>query len=175
LPPFITHGMAIISWLSALPLFANSIFWIFPGWCRFPGLVSHNVLAWIMRFVSTATFPFPFLHVPTFPPFPKIVCFGILQWRRYNANVAGELGGPARQKHLSFLIFFLVWLVYIVYSSLVAYCLMPGFWWEQKGGDAFSATHLIEGQLINSHPINQSVLLLFCCYVFIHYSFSPLL
>jgi hypothetical protein len=26
LPPFITHGMAIISWLSALPLFANSIF-----------------------------------------------------------------------------------------------------------------------------------------------------
>ena len=57
----------------------------------------------------------------------SVICFGILQWRRYNANVAGELGGPARPKLVCFLIFFMVWLFYIVYSSLVAYCLMPGF------------------------------------------------
>lgn len=53
------------------------------------------------------------------------VTIGILQWRRYNPNIAGELGGPRGNKLFSFLIFLSVWLVYIVYSTLVAYCLVP--------------------------------------------------
>ncbi|KAL3115582.1 hypothetical protein niasHT_014259 [Heterodera trifolii] len=59
--------------------------------------------------------------------FGSVVCFGLLQWRRYHPNIGGELGGPSRPKMLSFLVFFLMWLIYIVYSSLVAYCMMPGF------------------------------------------------
>ncbi|CAK5044207.1 unnamed protein product [Meloidogyne enterolobii] len=54
----------------------------------------------------------------------SVVTIGLLQWRRYNPNIAGELGGPRGNKLFSFLIFLSVWLVYIVYSTLVAYCLV---------------------------------------------------
>nr|CAD2163668.1 unnamed protein product [Meloidogyne enterolobii] len=54
----------------------------------------------------------------------SVVTIGLLQWRRYNPNIAGELGGPRGNKLFSFLIFLSVWLVYIVYSTLVAYCLI---------------------------------------------------
>uniref|UniRef100_A0A183BVT1 Sodium/calcium exchanger 3 n=1 Tax=Globodera pallida TaxID=36090 RepID=A0A183BVT1_GLOPA len=57
----------------------------------------------------------------------SVVCFGLLQWRRYHPNIAGELGGPSRAKMFSFVVFLTLWLIYIVYSSLVAYCMMPGF------------------------------------------------
>ncbi|KAH7706160.1 Protein NCX-1 a [Aphelenchoides avenae] len=57
----------------------------------------------------------------------SVICLGILQWRRYNAVVHGELGGPAKPKYISVSIFVGVWVVYIVYSSLVSYCIVPGF------------------------------------------------
>ncbi|KAF7629969.1 hypothetical protein Mgra_00009042 [Meloidogyne graminicola] len=55
------------------------------------------------------------------------VTIGLLQWRRYNSNIAGELGGPRGNKLFSFIIFLTVWFIYIVYSTMVAYCLLPGF------------------------------------------------
>lgn len=57
----------------------------------------------------------------------SIVCFGILQWRRFNPNVRGELGGPLPHKLIAFAVFISVWLIYILYSSLIAYCILPGF------------------------------------------------
>nr|AAT71303.3 sodium-calcium exchanger [Placopecten magellanicus] len=39
----------------------------------------------------------------------------------------GELGGPVRQKYFTSLFLFGLWLIYIVISSLVSYCYIPGF------------------------------------------------
>ncbi|KAI1727170.1 calx-beta domain-containing protein [Ditylenchus destructor] len=57
----------------------------------------------------------------------SVICFGVMQWRRYHPNVAGELGGPAKYKAISIAIFITVWAIYLIYSSLIAYCILPGF------------------------------------------------
>jgi len=73
---------------------------------------------------SVGMFFVNFSFITTNISFNFSVTIGLLQWRRYNPNIAGELGGPRGNKLFSFLIFLSVWLVYIVYSTLVAYCLI---------------------------------------------------
>ncbi|KAE9556747.1 hypothetical protein FO519_000153 [Halicephalobus sp. NKZ332] len=57
----------------------------------------------------------------------SVICFSVLQYRRYNKNIKGELGGPKGPKTIAAGIFVLVWIVYLVFSTLVAYCIIPGF------------------------------------------------
>ncbi|KAI6199249.1 hypothetical protein M3Y96_00606600 [Aphelenchoides besseyi] len=55
------------------------------------------------------------------------IAFAVMQWRRYHPLVRGELGGPTKYKTYAFCIFIGLWLIYVFYSTLVAYCLLPGF------------------------------------------------
>jgi solute carrier family 8 (sodium/calcium exchanger) len=57
----------------------------------------------------------------------SVVCFAVMQWRRYSPAVGGELGGPHKYKLISICIYVSVWLIYVAYSALVAYCVVPGF------------------------------------------------
>ncbi|CAD5223211.1 unnamed protein product [Bursaphelenchus okinawaensis] len=57
----------------------------------------------------------------------SIVCFATLQWRRYHSQVRGELGGPKKYKLIATAIFIGCWLLYLFFSTLVAYCIIPGF------------------------------------------------
>ncbi|EYC30998.1 hypothetical protein Y032_0004g1895 [Ancylostoma ceylanicum] len=57
----------------------------------------------------------------------SIICIAVLQFRRFNKKIAGELGGPVRTKYICSAIFFLVWLAYLTLSTLEAYCVIPGF------------------------------------------------
>jgi hypothetical protein len=49
----------------------------------------------------------------------SLVCFVILIFRRI--VIKGELGGPPTSKYLSALILVLLWLIYVIGSSLKAY------------------------------------------------------
>ncbi|CAJ0579276.1 unnamed protein product, partial [Mesorhabditis spiculigera] len=57
----------------------------------------------------------------------SVVCIAVLQFRRFNKGIQGELGGPPRCKYLAALIFFMLWGFYVLLSSLEAYCIIPGF------------------------------------------------
>ncbi|KAK6050000.1 Sodium/calcium exchanger protein [Cooperia oncophora] len=57
----------------------------------------------------------------------SFVCIAVLQYRRFNKSISGELGGPVRMKYLSSVIFILVWFAYLTLSTLEAYCIIPGF------------------------------------------------
>lgn len=52
---------------------------------------------------------------------------GVLMLRR-RPSVGGELGGPRIPKVLTSLLFFGLWFLYILFSSLEAYCHIQGFW-----------------------------------------------
>ncbi|XP_072407768.1 sodium/calcium exchanger 1-like isoform X4 [Chiloscyllium punctatum] len=52
--------------------------------------------------------------------------FGVLLYRR-KPEIGGELGGPRTAKILTSVIFTLLWLMYILFSSLEAYCYIKGF------------------------------------------------
>lgn len=52
------------------------------------------------------------------------VCFIILGLRR--ATLGGELGGPSGVKYLSSFILFLLWVIYVFFSSLRAYGVIEG-------------------------------------------------
>ncbi|KAM7008787.1 sodium/calcium exchanger 1a isoform 2-T2 [Tautogolabrus adspersus] len=54
------------------------------------------------------------------------ICIGVLLYRR-RPEIGGELGGPRIPKTLTTCLFFSLWLMYIVFSSLEAYCHIPGF------------------------------------------------
>ncbi|XP_061088977.1 sodium/calcium exchanger 1-like isoform X11 [Conger conger] len=54
------------------------------------------------------------------------VCVGVLMYRR-RPEIGGELGGPRTPKLLTTALFFSLWLMYIVFSSLEAYCHIKGF------------------------------------------------
>ncbi|XP_067115265.1 sodium/calcium exchanger 1a isoform X1 [Osmerus mordax] len=54
------------------------------------------------------------------------VCVGVLMYRR-RPEIGGELGGPRIPKILTTTLFFSLWLLYIVLSSLEAYCHIKGF------------------------------------------------
>lgn len=56
---------------------------------------------------------------------------GVLMLRR-RPSVGGELGGPKTQKVLTSLLFLGLWLLYITFSSLEAYCHITGFWGERE-------------------------------------------
>ena len=51
---------------------------------------------------------------------------GVLMLRR-RPSVGGELGGPRTTKILTSLLFFGLWFLYILFSSLEAYCHIQGF------------------------------------------------
>ncbi|XP_071996829.1 sodium/calcium exchanger 1 isoform X6 [Engystomops pustulosus] len=51
---------------------------------------------------------------------------GVLLYRR-RPEIGGELGGPRTAKLLTTALFSLLWLLYIFFSSMEAYCHIPGF------------------------------------------------
>ncbi|XDV50601.1 hypothetical protein PO909_019636 [Leuciscus waleckii] len=51
---------------------------------------------------------------------------GVLLYRR-RPHIGGELGGPRAQRILTTLFFFSLWFLYILFSSLEAYCHIQGF------------------------------------------------
>nr|XP_031363416.1 sodium/calcium exchanger 2 isoform X1 [Lonchura striata domestica] len=54
------------------------------------------------------------------------LAIGVLLWRR-RAPIGGELGGPRAPKILTAALFLLLWLLYVVFASLEAYCHIQGF------------------------------------------------
>ncbi|XP_075059836.1 sodium/calcium exchanger 1 isoform X1 [Mixophyes fleayi] len=54
------------------------------------------------------------------------ISVGVLLYRR-RPEIGGELGGPRTAKILTTSLFALLWLLYIFFSSLEAYCHIPGF------------------------------------------------
>ncbi|XP_051960207.1 sodium/calcium exchanger 1-like [Xyrauchen texanus] len=56
-----------------------------------------------------------------------LLCVLILLYRRRPSVSGGELGGPRTAKLLTVFLFLVLWLIYILLSSLEAYCHVPGF------------------------------------------------
>lgn len=56
-----------------------------------------------------------------------LVCVLVLLYRRRPSVSGGELGGPRTPKLITFFMFLCLWFVYILLSSLEAYCHMPVF------------------------------------------------
>ncbi|XP_048021740.1 solute carrier family 8 member 4a [Megalobrama amblycephala] len=56
-----------------------------------------------------------------------LLCVLTLLYRRRPSVSGGELGGPRTAKLLTTFLFFVMWLIYILLSSLEAYCHVPGF------------------------------------------------
>uniref|UniRef100_A0A3P8YQM6 Calx-beta domain-containing protein n=1 Tax=Esox lucius TaxID=8010 RepID=A0A3P8YQM6_ESOLU len=54
------------------------------------------------------------------------VCVAVLMYRR-RPEIGGELGGPRGPKIATTCLFFSLWLMYIIFSSLEAYCHIKGF------------------------------------------------
>ncbi|KAF4102151.1 sodium/calcium exchanger 1b isoform X2 [Onychostoma macrolepis] len=54
------------------------------------------------------------------------ICVGVLMYRR-RPDIGGELGGPRTAKGLTTMLFVSLWLLYILFSSLEAYCHIKGF------------------------------------------------
>ncbi|CAG6016564.1 unnamed protein product [Menidia menidia] len=54
------------------------------------------------------------------------ICVGTLMYRR-RPEIGGELGGPRTAKALTTMLFISLWLLYILFSSLEAYCHIQGF------------------------------------------------
>ncbi|XP_075958041.1 solute carrier family 8 member 4a isoform X2 [Anarhichas minor] len=56
-----------------------------------------------------------------------LVCVMVLLYRRRPSVAGGELGGPRTPKLLTFFMFLSLWFIYILLSSLEAYCHLPSF------------------------------------------------
>lgn len=54
------------------------------------------------------------------------ICVATLMYRR-RPEIGGELGGPRTAKALTSMLFISLWLLYILFSSLEAYCHIQGF------------------------------------------------
>ncbi|XP_072248146.1 sodium/calcium exchanger 2-like [Leuresthes tenuis] len=54
------------------------------------------------------------------------ICMAVLLFRR-RPSIGGELGGPRLSRLLTSLLFFGLWFLYILFSSLEAYCHIKGF------------------------------------------------
>ncbi|KAI4815361.1 hypothetical protein KUCAC02_005509, partial [Chaenocephalus aceratus] len=54
------------------------------------------------------------------------ICMGVLLFRR-RPSIGGELGGPRRARIATSLLFLSLWFLYILFSSLEAYCHISGF------------------------------------------------
>lgn len=56
-----------------------------------------------------------------------LLCVAVLLYRRRPNVAGGELGGPRTAKLLTLFLFVSLWLIYILLSSLEAYCYLSGF------------------------------------------------
>uniref|UniRef100_A0A3Q3L3G6 Solute carrier family 8 member 4a n=1 Tax=Labrus bergylta TaxID=56723 RepID=A0A3Q3L3G6_9LABR len=56
-----------------------------------------------------------------------LVCVLVLLYRRRPNVAGGELGGPRTPKLFTLMLFISLWFIYILLSSLEAYCHVPGF------------------------------------------------
>ncbi|XP_065136546.1 sodium/calcium exchanger 2b isoform X2 [Paramisgurnus dabryanus] len=54
------------------------------------------------------------------------VCMGVLLFRR-RPSIGGELGGPRSSRIITIILFLGLWFLYILFSSLEAYCHIQGF------------------------------------------------
>lgn len=55
----------------------------------------------------------------------SVFCIALLAIRRRHPKIKAELGGPSSTKYLSAGVFVFVWLIYVLYNVLDAYCLLP--------------------------------------------------
>ncbi|XP_032939860.1 sodium/calcium exchanger 2 [Catharus ustulatus] len=90
-------------------------------------------LAWSVAAVYWAAQGRPFRVPPGTLAFPvtlftifAFLAIAVLLWRR-RAPIGGELGGPRAPKVLTAALFLLLWLLYVVFASLEAYCHIQGF------------------------------------------------
>ncbi|NXV56714.1 NAC2 protein, partial [Molothrus ater] len=90
-------------------------------------------LAWSVAAVYWAAQGRPFRVPPGTLAFPvtlftifAFLAIGVLLWRR-RAPIGGELGGPRAPKILTAGLFLLLWLLYVLFASLEAYCHIQGF------------------------------------------------
>lgn len=52
------------------------------------------------------------------------MCAIVLQYRRFNRNIGAELGGPTLFKWISSITFVIIWIIYLTYCILDAYCII---------------------------------------------------
>ncbi|XP_014118092.1 PREDICTED: sodium/calcium exchanger 2 isoform X7 [Pseudopodoces humilis] len=90
-------------------------------------------LAWSVAAVYWAAQGRPFRVPPGTLAFPvtlftifAFLAIAVLLWRR-RAPIGGELGGPRAPKVLTAGLFLLLWLLYVLFASLEAYCHIQGF------------------------------------------------
>ncbi|NXM52185.1 NAC2 protein, partial [Illadopsis cleaveri] len=90
-------------------------------------------LAWSVAAVYWAAQGRPFLVPPGTLAFPvtlftifAFLAIAVLLWRR-RAPIGGELGGPRAPKVMTAGLFLLLWLLYVLFASLEAYCHIQGF------------------------------------------------
>ncbi len=74
------------------------------------------------------------------------VCMAALLFRR-RPSIGGELGGPRVSRLLTVLLFLGLWFLYILFSSLEAYCHIEGFWTGSK--------HLLRHTLISTNRLDK--------------------
>jgi solute carrier family 8 (sodium/calcium exchanger) len=55
-----------------------------------------------------------------------ILAIAVMLLRRHK-SIGGELGGPRKQKIITSIFFFVLWLIYVVFCSLESYCHIKGF------------------------------------------------
>ena len=51
-----------------------------------------------------------------------LICIAVMMYRRFNKNIAAELGGPARQRMITSSFCALLWIIYVILSALQTYC-----------------------------------------------------
>jgi len=51
-----------------------------------------------------------------------VVCIAILMYRRFNKNIAAELGGPRRSRMITSAALVLLWFMYVLLSAFESYC-----------------------------------------------------
>jgi solute carrier family 8 (sodium/calcium exchanger) len=55
--------------------------------------------------------------------FAAVICLLI----RRHPSIGGELGGPMKPRVITSIIFFGLWIMYVILSSLESYCIIKGF------------------------------------------------
>lgn len=51
-----------------------------------------------------------------------LICIAVLMYRRWDKNIAAELGGPLTSRRISSAFFVFLWITYILLSALESYC-----------------------------------------------------
>jgi len=51
-----------------------------------------------------------------------VICIGVLMYRRYHKDIAGELGGPQNARKITSFVLVSLWFIYILLSALESYC-----------------------------------------------------